>query len=250
MTQAQKNAPAQAPAVAVVQLKTSLETAGQFAKAIAQAASSSLTAMAKAERDLLGTTAKAAVLIGEPMNEAQWTKQFAGSVRKAMEAKRITEVSSALSRAKVIILCVLSGNADLQPRAGETANTFCARVRPLMGEVKLPNGDWLMTRDADGKPKPKAGAKQGAKKAAASAGDATKQEGGDNAPAKLRAAQILLGNTDAAMSLMVAAADFPERLTKFLADLMAAENRKDARKANSKAANSEHAAQHAEDLAA
>lgn len=206
---------------AFVLAPVSLETSQQFVKAMSQAMASNATAMAKADRDLLGNTSKAARLIGVPLNEAQWAKQFASGIRKGLEAKHLADVSGALSRAKTVTLAVCSGDAALQPLAGETINSFCARVRPLLAEAKLPSGAYIMTRDADGKAKAKPGAKP--KKPAASAGDASKQEGGDNAPAKLRAAQILLGQGEAATNLMVVAEQHADRLAKFLADLLKAE---------------------------
>jgi hypothetical protein len=212
-----------ATAPAFVLAQVSLETSQQFTKAIVSAMSSNATALAKADRDLLGNTSKAARLIAVTLTEAQWSKQFASGVRKGLEAKGLVDVSGALSRAKIVTLSVNSGDAALQPLAGETINTFCTRVRPLLAEAKLPSGDWIMTREADGTPKAKAGAKAGAKKPAKSAGDATNQEGGDNAPAKLRAAQILLGQGEAANQLMIVAEQHAERLAKFLADLLKAE---------------------------
>lgn len=123
----------------------------------------------KADVDVLASTIAAAALIGVPLTEEQWKRQFA----KAIEAKLAKKMSAAsvpgaLSRIKVTVLAYLAGEGDDathfgKPLMGEKSLAYLERVRPQLGEAKLPDGQWLITRNPDGTPKAKPGASAGKK---------------------------------------------------------------------------------------
>jgi hypothetical protein len=168
----------------------------------------------------LANTVAGARLIGVPLTAAQFDRQIARSLRDSLTGK-VTDVNTALAKAKAVTLAVLSGNAALLPIAGETMNAFLERVRPLLETATLPDGTPIHAKAADGSTTGKRGAKAGVRKAKpASAGSVTAEEGGDNAPAKLRAAQILMGDTDNARRLVAIAETHRDEFALWSANIL------------------------------
>jgi hypothetical protein len=225
------SAPA-APVAAIVGLTA--EGARGAANAIAKAAASNVAALAKADRDLLGNTCKAALAVGSAITEAQWDRWLAGTVRKAVVARVSAKtVSGTLSRAKATTLAYLASveaeaatetalsgakrNFETHPLhfgcvlPGETSNAYVERVRPFLANAKLANGDWIMAHNADGSAKLKGGAKPKAKAAEGT-------EGGEKVSPELAAARVLLKTKGkAADNLVTAIAEHRAEFDKWLA---------------------------------
>ena len=122
-------------------------------------------AKTKADVDVLAATIAAAAIIGVPLTEEQWKRQFAKAIEAKLSKKMAAaSVPGALSRVNVTVLAYLAGEGDDathfgKPLMGEKSLAYLERVRPQLGEAKLPDGQWLITRNPDGTPKAKAGAK-------------------------------------------------------------------------------------------
>jgi hypothetical protein len=192
----------QAKAVPFVLAPISVETGNQAVKALVAAAKSFQTADAKARRDYLSNTVAAARLIGTPLTSAQFDKQLAKAVRDALTGK-VTDVTSAASKAKAVCLAVNSGDASLLPVMGETMNAFLERVRVPLESAKLPDGTPIHAKAADGTVTGKRGAKAGKTK-----GPSKGSEGNQSQSAEMRAALILMGSEALAAKLVVIAGSF------------------------------------------
>jgi hypothetical protein len=234
MTQAQTTVSTEATKVAFTLAPISIETGSQAVKAFVSAAKSNQTGEAKVKREYLNNTVAAARLIGVPLTSAQFDKQIAKTLKETLVGK-VKDVTSALSKAKTVTLAVLSGDASLLPVMGETMNEFFERVRVPLESAKLADGTPIHAKTADGKLTGKRGAKAGVKKAKpSSAGSVTSDEGGDNAPAKLRAAQILLGDTDAAKRLVIIAESYRDDFGKWAEAFLETESAKALSAANAR----------------
>jgi hypothetical protein len=226
MTQAQTTvaAPAaqtvEAPKPTFVLAPISMEASAEAVKGFVAAAKALQKGEAKLRRNYLLATVAAARLIGVPLTSAQFDRQVLKALKDDLDGK-VADVTGAASKAKAVALAVLSGDASLQPVAGETMNAFLDRVRVPLLSATLPDGTPIHPKAADGTVTGKRGAKAGVKKAPASAGDMTKEEGGDNASAKLRAAQILLGDTDAAKLLVSIAQTHRDDFAKWAKAILA-----------------------------
>jgi hypothetical protein len=169
--------------VAFVPAAVTAEAGKRAIDALAKAALSNTSALSRAEEaferakmkadvDVLASTIAAAALIGVPLTEEQWKRQFAKAIEAKLAKKMAAaSVPGALSRIKVTVLAYLAGEGDDathfgKPLMGEKSLAYLERVRPQLGEAKLPDGQWLITRNPDGTPKAKAGAAAGKAKAA------------------------------------------------------------------------------------
>jgi hypothetical protein len=228
-----------------------------FAATVAKAFKKAETDHEKIEKSLALKLHASASAIGVPMTQAQYQKQFAPQLAK--EVKRRMKGSpgeaNALTQAKTFVLAVCAKPHDWQAQqdalepdartlhfsdvlAGENAKTYHNRVFKLLESAKLPNGEWIMPHSETGEPVKGAGrptetpeakaakekaAKEAeaAKRAPESAGDVAKTEGGMNRSAPIAAALILTGDDEClARRLAYIAETFPERLDKFMVDLL------------------------------
>ena len=201
-----------------------MDTGIQVSKAVVKAEVKYLKDKDKAEKSQIETTREAFSLLGVQLTAKEFEDFFGKDLRKRAKASgRITDVSGFVSRTKAMALWTCLDFDASAPAMGQTVNDYANAARKALEHAKLSDGSYVYPHDAKGDAV-KSGPKTGStKKEAKSAGDASKQEGGDNAPAKLRAAQILLGQGEAATNLMVVAEQHAERLAKFLADLLKAE---------------------------
>jgi hypothetical protein len=266
----QTNANAPAPAAAIV-VPFSDDDAAKVAKGIGHAFKLDRDARARIERDLLRNIRKATTAIaGVLLTEDVWAKGLASKVTKeAGKYLAASSVASHVSRVKTIVIAAMTRPLDWEgdkavpkvphfsdPLAGESAGTYCERVRPLLRDAKFPDGSWVMAHEPDGTLSPRSGAKlltdaekaakvaaEKAAKVAAekakaeaakakpegdadgSAGDASKAEGGNNAarPALVAAEAIFPTDVNAALRLAIAAERFPDRLAAWLIDLASTE---------------------------
>lgn len=222
----QTNAPAFVPA------NISADVASVAIASLVRGEAAYVRATEKAEVNRLESTRSAFLNIGVPMTAAQYDKAFGRDLKaKAEKSKTALDVKSLTARAKTIGLYVLLvGDEASAPLAGQTLNEYVKAARAALENAQLASGDYVYPRNEDGSAK-KTGPKTGTTKtapakpgeAAGSAGSVNDDEGGDNAPAKLRAAQILLGQGEAANRLVIVAAQHADRLAKFLADLLQSE---------------------------
>jgi hypothetical protein len=269
MTTQTNNAPA--PAASVI-IPFSDDDAAKLAKGIGHAFKLDRDARARIERDLLRNIRKATTAIaGVLLTEDVWAKGLAVKVTKeAGKYLAASSVASHVSRVKTIVIAAMTRPLDWEgdkavpkvphfsdPLAGESAGSYCERVRPLLRDAKYPDGTWVMAHEPDGTLSPRSGAKlltdaekaakaaadKAAKLAAAkaatdakaaalngtdadgSAGDAAKAEGGNNAarPALVAAEAIFPTDANAALRLAIAAERFPDRLAAWLIDLASTE---------------------------
>ena len=224
---------------AVVLAAFSEDTGSQVSRALASAAGSYQTAVTKAERDVLGATRKAALMLsGIALTEAQWAKQLAPKVTKALSAKvAASTVASALSRSKRITLAALArpkvwaGDTSdpkvphwSDPLSGENAKSYLERIASFLDNAKHEDGTWVMTHTEAGELPPKSGKSRKEPAAPKSAADVADDEGGLNIPAALAASRILFPTDDeTAQRLVIIAESFPERFAKWAADMLQAE---------------------------
>jgi hypothetical protein len=271
MSNATQNAPA-APAVVVAFTD---DDSVKLAKGVGHAFKLNRDAKERAERDLLRNIRKGSTaLAGIAITEDTWAKLLAAKVTKEVtKYLAASSVPGAVSRAKTIVVAQSTRPLDWEgdkavpkvphwsdPLAGESAGTYCERVRPLLRDAKFPDGTWVMAHEPDGTLSPRSGAKpltdaEKAAKAAAdkaakiaataaaadakaatlnakpegdadSAGDAAKTEGGNNAsrPALVAAEAMFPSDAATALRLAIAIERFPDRLAVWLIDLASAES--------------------------
>jgi hypothetical protein len=214
--------PAKVETPAIVLAPISVEAGAAAIKGLVAAARANQTAEAKAKRDYLANTVAAARLIGVPLTSAQFDRQVAKSLRDALTGK-VDDVTSALSRAKVVTLATLCGGEGFAPVMGEGINAYLSRVRPMLDKQTLPDGTPVFAKSATGETVGKRGAKAGAKRkpsAPGSAGSVNADEGGDNASAKHRAALILMGSEALASRLVIIAGSHRDAFDKWSAGLL------------------------------
>lgn len=193
----QTNSTVQAPKAATVAKPAfvlapiSPDTAVQVGKGLVKAASK----YEGAGRSLLAEVSGAVRLMGAtPLTAAQWVKQVQPCIRDAFKrSKGIAETTAAsyLSRFKTAGLAMLSGDASLQPLAGESLAVYCSRVAEPLAKHVLADGRPVFDPDVvrTGRP-PKPSKATGN----TSKGEADRSEGGLNRTPQLAAALILTGD--------------------------------------------------------
>lgn len=197
------------------------ETAQQVAKGLVRAASKA----EGATRTLLQEVAVTVRLIGQPLTAAQWDKQVAPMIRDAFKRSKAglaeTTVASYRSRFKTAGLAILSGDASLQPVAGETFPAFLARVAEPLASLTLANGERVYPADAV-----KTGRAAGTRASKSggvdpSKGGADRSEGGMDERPQLAAALILTGqNVARAQRLCIVMQSYGDEFDKWTAGIL------------------------------
>ena len=198
-----------------------MDTGIQVSKAVVKAEVKYLKDKDKAEKSQIETTREAFSLLGVQLTAKEFEDFFGKDLRKRAKASgRITDVSGFVSRTKAMALWTCLDFDASAPAMGQTVNDYANAARKALEHAQLSDGSYVYPHNAEGEAI-KSGPKTGStKKAAKSAGDASKQEGGLNVPAALAAARILLGETEDATRLALVAERFPKELAKYLADVM------------------------------
>ena len=219
----------------------SRDTAQAVAKGLVKAQVKHVGDFKKADGRLLERVMEAAKLAGVPLTEAQFDKQLAGVIRKALKAAptlSAASLSGYASRFKAAVLALNSGDASLEPMAGETWHVWHARLAVALVTAKLPDGTPI--RDAS---KARAGAKAGTPKAGtvaptvaapvagtvapmvaapvAGTSKAKADDAGFNRSPEMAAALILTHQNEArAQRLVIALHSYPAEFDRWLSGIM------------------------------